>query len=285
MMDYVWQLLKQLWPAAAERSKVIAAVKFHLVCCDADSARVFRLFEGINQMNLVCLSWPHLISCFSFGSMNTLVHLLLHLTQLHGRLVLGPENHHKGILSNQWHQSWSQDRFQGGDAVLVNLSAPPGEAVWHLSLFIDSFILQLFLLLLLTEFMSLFRAVSIMCINPNVKFSINFSICVWIGWWLDGQMGGWIPFDGQGQVLHLWVLLLDLLDEDHDDILQLWDQPGLSQTEVLVQRRCHLTPGREAESHISSVLWEGFVTYFPFWIETHTSGMISGSEKLLQSKR
>lgn len=68
-------------------------------------------------------------------------------------------------------------------------------------------------------------------------------------------MDGWIPFDGQGQVLHLGVLLFDLLDEDHDDVLQLWDQSGLSQTEVLVQRRCRLTPGRQSGSDISFVLW------------------------------
>lgn len=52
------------------------------------------------------------------------------------------------------------------------------------------------------------------------------------------------PFDGEGQVLHLGVLLFDLLDEVHEDVLQLRYQPGLRQTEVLVQCRCLLIPGR-----------------------------------------
>lgn len=51
------------------------------------------------------------------------------------------------------------------------------------------------------------------------------------------------PFDGQGQVLHLRVLLFDLLDEVHEDVLQLRNQPGLRQTEVLVQRGCLFIPG------------------------------------------
>lgn len=50
------------------------------------------------------------------------------------------------------------------------------------------------------------------------------------------------PFDGEGQVLHLRVLLFDLLDEVHEDALQLGYQPGLRQTEVLVQCCCLFIP-------------------------------------------
>lgn len=50
------------------------------------------------------------------------------------------------------------------------------------------------------------------------------------------------PFDGEGQVLHLRVLLFDLLDEVHEDALHLGYQPGLRQTEVLVQRCCLFIP-------------------------------------------
>lgn len=56
-----------------------------------------------------------------------------------------------------------------------------------------------------------------------------------------------LPFDGEGQVLHLRVLLFDLLDEVHDDVLQLRNQPGLSHTEVLVQRSRLFVPGRRQE--------------------------------------
>lgn len=50
------------------------------------------------------------------------------------------------------------------------------------------------------------------------------------------------PFDSEGQVLHLRVLLFDLLDEVHEDALQLGYQPGLRQTEVLVQCCCLFIP-------------------------------------------
>lgn len=64
----------------------------------------------------------------------------------------------------------------------------------------------------------------------------------------EKRPGGWLlPFDGEGQVLHLRVLLFDLLDAVHDDILQLRYQPGLSQTEVLVQRSGLFIPGRRQD--------------------------------------
>lgn len=46
------------------------------------------------------------------------------------------------------------------------------------------------------------------------------------------------PFNGESQVLHLWVLLFDLFGEVNDDFLKLRNQSGLSQTDVVVQRRC-----------------------------------------------
>lgn len=58
----------------------------------------------------------------------------------------------------------------------------------------------------------------------------------------DGERSS-SPLDGQGQVLHLRVLLFDLLDEIHEDALQLGYQPGLRQAEVLVQCRCVFVPG------------------------------------------
>lgn len=62
-----------------------------------------------------------------------------------------------------------------------------------------------------------------------------------------------LPLDGKGQVLHLWVLLFDLLDKVHDDVLQLRYQSRLSQTEVLVQCSCLFIPGMESRLDISFV--------------------------------
>lgn len=68
----------------------------------------------------------------------------------------------------------------------------------------------------------------------------------------DGERS-FSPLDGQGQVLHLRVLLFDLLDEIHEDALQLGYQPGLRQAEVLVQCRCLFVPG--GQTVVFSTRW------------------------------
>ena len=172
------------------------------------------------------LHFAHLLPRFSLSSVDALVHLLLHFTELHWCLVLRSarqkQDHFTAI---QTHPSYCVPAYTNHHRFPINTPSARSSA--------DGLLCSNHLHLHHPSLCSVHEDVSAVPLPPRTTGTskqVFNRVC-------------FPPFDGEGQVLHLWVLLFDLFGEVHDDFLQLRYQSGLSQTDVLVQRGCLVSAG------------------------------------------